>query len=69
VPMRHFVICGPSSCTIHYLISDTVFEKKKINIKLFLLFSLHFLSDTVLVLRKAERDRIIYSNVLDGYNE
>jgi hypothetical protein len=30
MPRRHFVVCGPSSFTTHYLINGTIFGRKKI---------------------------------------
>jgi len=47
----------------HYLINDTIFDKKLLlNIKFVFWFSLHILSETFLVLRKPERNviKILY---------
>ena len=33
VPMHHFVVCGLSSFTTHYIINGTIFEKKILNIR------------------------------------
>ena len=60
--MRHIVICGLTSCIIffpQYLISGVIFEKEKVlNTKCVFLFSLQILSETLLVLRRTERDMI-----------
>jgi len=61
-----------------YLINDTIFGKKLPNVKCVLLFCLQLLSQTVLILRKIERDIIIvrtrsfevpeYALSLSGFN-
>ena len=42
----------------HYLINGTIFEKKLLNTKWLFWFSLQLLSETFLILRRTERDRI-----------
>ena len=64
--MRHIVISGlPDSYNIfaHYLIHDTIFEKKEKKVaKYVFLFSLQLLSQILLILRRTERSMI--KNVL-----
>ena len=61
--MRHIVICGLPLSTIFfhiYLGNVTVFEKKKLlNTKCVLICST-YLSETLLILRRTERDEIKY---------
>ena len=42
----------------HYLINDTIFEKKLFNIKCVFWYFLQLLSETFLILRRTERDMI-----------
>jgi hypothetical protein len=60
--MRHIVISGLSRCTVfffpYYLINGTIFEKKLLNTKCVIWFSLQLLSEIFLVLRRPERDMI-----------
>ena len=42
----------------HYLINGLIFEKKLLNIKCVFRFSVQFLSQTLLILRRTERDMI-----------
>jgi len=56
---RHFVICGMSSCSIvyHTVSRTTPFSwKKLLNTKYLFWFSLQFLFEIVLILKKIERD-------------
>jgi len=59
IRMLHFVICGLPGSTIffHIIINGTIFGNK-MNIKLFFLFSLELLSETVRILSCTERDMI-----------
>jgi len=55
VRMRHIVICGPLRSTVvfsYYLINGMIFEKKLLNIKFVIRFSLQILSETFFILRK-----------------
>ena len=59
--MRHIIIyCLPRTTILfsHCLIKGTIFEKKKklLNTKCLFRFSLRFLSEIFLILRRAERD-------------
>jgi len=59
--IRHIVICGLSRSTIffpHFLINGAVFENKLLDTKCVFWFSLQLLSQTVLNLRRTERDMI-----------
>jgi hypothetical protein len=42
----------------HYLINGTIFEKRFLNTKCMVGFSLQFLSETFLILKRIERDMI-----------
>ena len=42
----------------HYLLNDTVFEKKLVNTKCVFWFSLQLLSETFVILRRSERDMV-----------
>jgi hypothetical protein len=59
--MRHIVICDLSGSTIFFLIiwRTSRFSKKKLlNMKCVFWFSLRFLSETFLILRRIERDMV-----------
>jgi len=60
--MRRIVICGPPRCTIFFhIISQTArFSEKKtlLNAKCVFWFPLQLLSETLLILRRSERDMI-----------
>jgi len=62
--MRHTVICGLSGITVfsHIISKKARFSKKYIyilNTKCVFWFSLQLLSETILILRRTERDVII----------
>jgi len=55
--VRRIVICGlPGSAIFfpHYLINDTITEKKLLNAKYAFLFSLQFFSERFLIIRTTE---------------
>jgi hypothetical protein len=58
--MRHIVICGLTGCAVffqHYLISGTIFQKKKtFNTKCMFEFSLQYFRGAFLTLRNIPRD-------------
>ena len=56
------VICGRLASPIfrHYLINDTIFGKKSLNIKCVFGFSLQVLLETFLILRINQRDIVIH---------
>ena len=59
---RCIIICDQSGSTIsfpHYLIKDTILEKKSLNTKCVFWFSLQLLSEIFFILRRNERDMII----------
>ena len=61
--MRHIVHLRPASFYNiffpHYLINDAIFGEKLLNTKCVFGFSLQILSETLLILRRNERDVII----------
>jgi hypothetical protein len=54
--MRHIAICGLLGFTVSHKRHD--FQKKATGHEMYFLLSLHLLSDTLLVLRRTERDVI-----------
>jgi hypothetical protein len=54
-------ICVQPECAVffpHYLINGTIFEKKLLNIKCAIWFSLQLFSETLLIIIRTERDMI-----------
>ena len=63
--MHHIVICGISGATVFfhfYVIKAQFLEKKVVEHKMCLLFSLQIFSETFLILTRIEQDVIINVN-------
>jgi hypothetical protein len=58
-PYHHLLPLWLHRIYLHYIVKDTIFGKKLLNIKCAVLFSLQLLFEKILIIRRIQRDIVI----------